>query len=292
MGRRGADARSRGSLSSRPHMPSRCSRPAGYQFRAPLSDPIQVIPRIRGSFQRQARSARRDKRHSSLVISTIVRRNPSRSNNCCARRFGSAVHSITRGAPRLFSQPRAASISAVATPDRRASPLTTMSWTKPAASRSSFHDCGSRPGVDVADREPVQLGDENRNLVVMDLRAEKPRVARLRVDARVHEPERIEGDVHAHQLCAEAAQRGKVGFDGAANGEIGHGPLDRTLAWDPVSRPRRRDGCRCRRCRAAPVAIGAVRAVQLQRGRVGRRGRRRPSRRCRPRARCVPVVGT
>ena len=64
---------------------------------------------------------------SSFVISTIVRRNPSRENISCAPAFGVADMSKTRGAPRLRIHSIAAFINSVATPLRRALSRTTMS---------------------------------------------------------------------------------------------------------------------------------------------------------------------
>ena len=84
---------------------------------------------------------------------------------------------MTRGAPRSRSHAIAASMSAVAVPLRRPRSSTTTSWTKPQASRSSFHEMGSSAGVDVADDLALLLGDEDHDVVVLELLAEKPGVA-------------------------------------------------------------------------------------------------------------------
>ena len=58
--------------------------------------------------------------HSSVVISSIVRRNPSASKNACASGFCQADSSTTRGAPRARSWARVSVTSARPAPVRRA----------------------------------------------------------------------------------------------------------------------------------------------------------------------------
>jgi general stress protein 26 len=77
--------------------------------------------------------------------------------------------------------------------------------------------------VDITDCDAVKFGDEDRDVVVVDLRAEKRGVARCRVNAGIHEPERIEREVHAHQLRAHAAQGRQVTIGSATHDNPRHG---------------------------------------------------------------------
>jgi len=74
-------------------------------------------------------------------------------------------------------------------------------------------------GVNVSDYGIRSFGDEDRHIVFLQLRPEKPRVARLRIAARRHESLWIEGVVRSEQRGAELPKDGHVGARRAADGE-------------------------------------------------------------------------
>jgi hypothetical protein len=76
---------------------------------------------------------------------------------------------------------------------------------------------GLETGIDVPDHGSVAFRDEDRHILVAELRVQEPAVARLRVHARRHEPLRIEGVVRAQQQRAEMAERRHIGVGGAAD---------------------------------------------------------------------------
>jgi hypothetical protein len=79
-------------------------------------------------------------------------------------------------------------------------------------------------GIDIANQFAAALGHENGNAVVVELRAEEPRISLFRIAADRHEALRVELEMRTHQQRAELAESGQIGRRSAPNADrLGRG---------------------------------------------------------------------
>src|SRR5262245_53869529 len=79
--------------------------------------------------------------------------------------------------------------------------------------------------VDVSENLRVSYGHEDGNVLVLELGAEKPSVAFLRLAAWLHEARLVERVMRAHEHRPEFAERRQIGGRGPTNHEFSHKPL-------------------------------------------------------------------